>query len=86
MCFLNRLCPVQIVATGALSTSLQSLRSFVHERLQEHKDRIGFNLAAARYHDRVLTEAAAKLPSGAEGPAIVPKPIRLGKRKDLALL
>jgi U3 small nucleolar RNA-associated protein 12 len=83
--FVTKLHHKQIVATGVLAAAFPSLQAFVHLRLQEHKDRIGVNLAALRYHERRMADDAARLPTQGV-PAVVPKPIRVGKRKALALL
>lgn len=74
----------QIIATGALRTSLLSLKAFARERLSQHKNTIGFNIAALRAYSRRLEEEGAAVPDAPQ--AVAPKPFRLGKRKELAML
>ena len=60
------------------------MTSFVHLRLREHKDRVGFNLAGLRFHDKVFADAA--LPAdGSPTLLLEPKKFKLGKRKDVAI-
>jgi hypothetical protein len=74
----------QIVSSGTFRASFESLTAFVHLRLREHKDRIGFNLAGLRYHDRVFADAA--LPSDGSAVSLVePRKFKLGKRKDVTI-
>jgi hypothetical protein len=72
------------VSSGAFRASFESLKSFVHLRVEEHKHRVGVNLAGLRYHDKVFADAA--LPTEGPAPSLLqPKSFKLGKRKDVTI-
>ena len=51
---------------------------------EEHKHRVGVNLAGLRYHDKVFADAA--LPTEGPAPSLLqPKSFKLGKRKDVTI-
>ena len=73
----------QLVSMGSLRGSLSSLKTFLQRRIREHKDQVGFNLAALRHHQRWVD--AEKAAHQQPGVLAAPKPVRLGKRKEVHL-